>query len=73
MVDAPSGVLGLERIDGKSVRFLLGEGAEDEEAVVDEDEDHIDEQSIEEDPLGEFGVSQGTPIRTSSLYRRIGS
>ena len=58
MVDAPAGVLGLEWVDGKSVRLLLGGGAEDEEQVADEDEDATDETSVE-DPLREFGVSQG--------------
>ncbi|KZT69072.1 hypothetical protein DAEQUDRAFT_711029 [Daedalea quercina L-15889] len=57
MVDATEGVLGLEWIDGKTVRFLLGGGAEDE----DEDEtlEEGDEgQVVKEDPLKEYGVSQ---------------
>ncbi|KAL4247187.1 EKC/KEOPS complex subunit BUD32 [Abortiporus biennis] len=59
MVDAPEGVLGIEWIDGKSVRFLLGGGAEGEEeieevddAVADEDED-----SEQEDFLRDYGVT----------------
>ncbi|KAI0808227.1 hypothetical protein C8Q74DRAFT_1363633 [Fomes fomentarius] len=57
MVDAPSGMLGIEWIDGKSVRFLLGGGAEGEE-MQEEDSDENDLQ--EEDPLQEYGVSQNT-------------
>lgn len=66
MVDAPAGVLGLEWIDGKSVRFLLGGGAEGVEEVVGESEENEDEEFIEEDPLREYGISQGTISCTSS-------
>ncbi len=55
MVDAPAGMLGIEWIDGKSVRFLLGGGAEGEE-VQEEGSDENDLQ--EQDPLQEYGVSQ---------------
>ncbi|KIP03306.1 hypothetical protein PHLGIDRAFT_77832, partial [Phlebiopsis gigantea 11061_1 CR5-6] len=44
MVDAAQGILGIEWIDGKSVRFLLGGGEEDEdfeEGDYDEDEDEV--------------------------------
>ena len=34
MVDASEGVLGIEWIEGKSVRFLLGGGAEGEEEIM---------------------------------------
>ncbi|KAI0704439.1 hypothetical protein C8T65DRAFT_654041 [Cerioporus squamosus] len=60
MVDAAEGVLGIEWIDGKSVRFLLGGGAEGEEEI-EETADGLDEDDVpaeEEDPLQEYGVSQ---------------
>ena len=62
MVDAAEGVLGIEWIDGKSVRFLLGGGAEGEEEIVEDASDEFDEDvplEPEEDPLQEYGVSQG--------------
>lgn len=65
MVDAPAGVLGLEWIEGRSVRFLLGGGAEDTEGVVDENVENEDEDVIEEDPLRDYGVSQGIIACTS--------
>ena len=67
MVDAQAGVLGLEWIDGKSVRLLLGGGAENEEEAAD-DEDLISEESIREDPLGEFGISQGIFFRSPANW-----
>jgi len=48
-VDAVNGVLGIEWVNGKSVRFLLGSGDEGEDADGDED--------VVEDPLIEYGVS----------------
>lgn len=51
-VDAANGVLGIEWLNGKSVRFLLASGDEGED--VDGDEDVV------EDPLIEYGVSKGT-------------
>ncbi|EJF60879.1 hypothetical protein DICSQDRAFT_137099 [Dichomitus squalens LYAD-421 SS1] len=61
MVDAAEGVLGIEWIEGKSVRFLLGGGAEYEGEIVEdadapEDEDEVTEVE-EEDLLKEYGVS----------------
>lgn len=50
-VDAENGVLGIEWVNGKSVRFLLGSGDEGEDA--DGDEDGV------KDPLIEYGVSRG--------------
>ncbi|KAH9895978.1 hypothetical protein C8Q73DRAFT_773781 [Cubamyces lactineus] len=59
MVDAAEGVLGIEWIDGKSVRFLLGGGAEGEAEVADDSEDVQDDVPLEEDePLKEYGVTQ---------------
>lgn len=51
-VDAASGALGIEWIDGKSVRSLLGSGDEDEE-----DEDFASAE--DEDFLAEYGVPKG--------------
>jgi len=56
-VDAPSGALGIEWVDGKSVRSLLGsgdEGEEGEESYCEEDEDVAPTQ--DEDLLAEYGV-----------------
>ena len=69
MVDATEGILGIEWIDGKSVRFLLGGGAEGE-AVVEEDFDEVeDEEPPEEDPLQEYGISQGSLHMLCSLFK----
>ncbi|KAK1236516.1 serine/threonine-protein kinase bud32 [Marasmius sp. AFHP31] len=52
MVDATNGVLGIEWIDGQSVRKLLPGGSEDE------GEDELaDEETDEVDPLTEYGVT----------------
>ena len=66
MVDAKEGVLGIEWIEGKSVRMLLGGGAEgEEETVLDPDEfldDTIDtsgESVSHVDPLEEYQVTIG--------------
>ncbi|PSR84187.1 hypothetical protein PHLCEN_2v5475 [Hermanssonia centrifuga] len=56
MVDPVEGVLGIEWIDGKSVRFLLGGGAEGEEEMAEDEESVGEEEVIEEDPLLEYGV-----------------
>ncbi|KAI0357139.1 hypothetical protein OH77DRAFT_1476593 [Trametes cingulata] len=58
MVDATEGVLGIEWIDGKSVRVLLGGGAEGEEEAEEDDTDFDADDLIEEDPLQEYGVTQ---------------
>jgi hypothetical protein len=50
-VDAANGVLGMEWVNGKSVRFLLGSGDEGEDADGDED--------VVDDPLIEYGMSKG--------------
>lgn len=60
MVDALEGVLGIEWIDGKSVRFLLGGGAEGEEEAIDDTEEFLPEpEEPEEEPLTEYGVDKG--------------
>lgn len=62
LVNVREGLLGLEFIEGKSVRDLLGGGAEDEEeldeAEVEEEMDNED-QLEDEDALEEYGVTQG--------------
>ncbi|KAI0631708.1 hypothetical protein C8Q77DRAFT_155248 [Trametes polyzona] len=64
MVDATEGVLGIEWIDGKSVRFLLGGGAEGEEVVEDDSEEPEGGDVIEEDdPLKEYGVTQDAVMK----------
>ena len=72
MVDVTEGVLGIEWIEGKSVRFLLGGGAEDEEIVEEVGEaDDITEDSTEEkeDPLQEYHVSTGMYPLSMDLMR----
>jgi TP53 regulating kinase and related kinases len=54
-VDAANGVLGIEWVNGRSLRFLLGSGDEGEEANGNEDGVVADEE-----PLVEYGVSKGT-------------
>lgn len=62
MVDAVEGVIGIDWIDGKSVRALLGGGEESEpEEAEGKDEDlaNDDDVGIEsDDPLAEFGLAQ---------------
>ena len=62
MVDAVEGVLGIEWIEGSSVRFLLGGGAEDEETVEEVDDTEDSAEDIVEDlqdPLLEYNISSG--------------
>ncbi|PIL32544.1 hypothetical protein GSI_05247 [Ganoderma sinense ZZ0214-1] len=60
MVDATEGILGIEWIDGKSVRFLLGGGAEDDEEVIEDGDvpEGEDDEAEDEDLLKEYGVSE---------------
>jgi len=58
MVDAVEGVLGLEWIEGKSVRFLLGSSEESEDEISEEELVEEDSQDVEEDPLQQYGVTQ---------------
>lgn len=55
MVDAAKGVLGIEWIEGKSVRRLLPGGAE-EDGALDGGNEGMEEEI---DPLKEFGVPVG--------------
>jgi hypothetical protein len=59
-VNANEGLLGIEWIEGKSIKHLLPSGAE-EEFYEDEDIDLDDASSLvtDEDPLKEFGISVG--------------
>ncbi|CAE7206525.1 unnamed protein product [Rhizoctonia solani] len=57
-VHADTGLLGIEWIDGTSVRKVLGGGAEGEEEVeVAEDEDMETDEQVEIDELKEYGLS----------------
>ncbi|TRM66604.1 kinase-like domain-containing protein [Schizophyllum amplum] len=56
MVEAADGVLGIEWIDGMSVRKLLPGGAEDEGAEFAGEDEEVDEEE-EVDPLLEFGLT----------------
>ena len=67
-VDAIEGLLGIEWIEGKSIRYLLPSGAQEEFEEEDKgviDQDDTSSHLIEEDPLKEFGISVGT---SSGLY-----
>ena len=61
-VDAAAGALGIEWIDGKSIRSLLGSGDEGEET---EDEDV---SPVEEDFLAEYRVPKGMTSLTPSKF-----
>ncbi|KAH9987063.1 kinase-like domain-containing protein [Russula vinacea] len=53
-VDAANGVLGIEWVNGRSIRFLLGSGDEGEEADGNEDGVVV----VDEEPLAEYGVTK---------------
>jgi TP53 regulating kinase-like protein len=59
MVDAAAGALGLEWIEGKSVRHLLPGGASEEEQVDDAHSPLADDDTVNVDALKEYGVSLG--------------
>lgn len=62
MVDLQEGVLGIEWIEGKSIRFLLGGGAEGEEEEEEEEapEDlDQDDQILETDTLLGYNITKG--------------
>jgi TP53 regulating kinase-like protein len=72
MVDAAEDLLGIERIEGGSVRVLLPGGAESEDVMEDHESesyqdaetDHSEVSSETDGPesrLAEFGISQGAP------------
>lgn len=66
MVDVNEGVLGIEWIDGKSVRQLLPGGAELEDISELEEADEMDEihENGAADPIADYGVSRGRTVRT---------
>jgi len=67
LVDAIEGLLGIEWIEGKSIKHLLPSGAQEEfegDEDGEEDEDEVDindstSQVMDVDPLKEFGISVG--------------
>lgn len=69
MVDAAEGMLGMEWIDGKSVRKLLPGGAEDDEDDFDvEVRGNSDGPLDDEDALSEYGISLGTCLSRFPIY-----
>jgi TP53 regulating kinase-like protein len=67
-VDAANGVLGIEWVNGKSVRYLLGSRDEGEEGDQDEDEDEDENAAVvNEDLLAEYAITKGT-ISHSCLF-----
>ena len=60
MVDAVTGVIGIEWIDGQNIRVLLG-GSDEGDEDVDEGADEIQEAELPPvaDPLLEYGVTKG--------------
>jgi TP53 regulating kinase-like protein len=74
MVDVAEGVLGIEWIEGKSVRMLLGGGAEGEaDQVLDSEEFYDDmtdasgESLSHVDPLDEYQVTTGASLGPALL------
>jgi hypothetical protein len=66
MVDATEGILGIEWIEGKSVRLLLGGGAEDEQATKVDDffsDEEQDEPQEEVDSLLEYELTLGLVLK----------
>ena len=59
MVDATEGLLGIEWIEGKSVKQLLPSGA-----VEESDGEEVEETSLvaDENPLNQFGLSTGLSL-----------
>ncbi|KAI0264906.1 kinase-like domain-containing protein [Gloeopeniophorella convolvens] len=58
-VDATSGILGIEWIDGKSIRFLLGSSDEGvEEEFAEDEEEEPPTPDVEEDLLAEYEISK---------------
>ena len=83
MVDAVNGLLGIEWIEGKSVRFLLGGGAEGEAEADGDDDDGEEEGAAPADAapdlLEEYTISHGTsppkismPPAVHADRRRVG-
>lgn len=63
MVDAAEGVLGIEWIDGQSVRYLLGDDEEEDMDDGIEGTEHVqDASSTIEESLSLYGLSQCEPV-----------
>lgn len=60
LVDLESGIIAMEWIDGKSIRFLLGD-----------DEDEGTESAKDDQRLDTYGISQGKPSYYFELALRI--
>ena len=58
-VDAIEGLLGIEWIEGKSIKYLLPSGAQEE--FHEDDVNDVSSLATDEDPLKEFGISVGMP------------
>lgn len=73
IVDVRQGVVGMEWIEGWSVREVLGGGQEDDEGVV-EDEGEVEEEAEEEEDVQELlrskGVEEGAFAATCWSCRR---
>jgi hypothetical protein len=83
MVDATDGILGLEWIEGRSIRHLLPDGAEREGGLESEGTDDVGEHGdvrsgeiVEignlKDPLSEYSVSVGVSTSNSNFLRVVG-
>lgn len=74
-VHAETGVLGIEWIEGTSVRNILGGGAEGEEEeeesgedIADEQDQEVDQDEPEIDQLKEtYGLTEGEPFARFTL------
>lgn len=66
MVDATEGIIGIEWIQGNSVRNLLPGGAEEEEEVLYEEAGHeVVRDNVDDDnPLLEYGITVGAQHTT---------
>jgi hypothetical protein len=74
VVDVKSGSLGVEWIDGWSVREVLG-GGQEEDGLPENDEDEEDEDEEEEEDIAELllakGVTEGEHRSRSSLLLAV--
>lgn len=68
IVDLQEGVLGMEWIEGWSVREVLG-GGQDDEGVVDEDEEEDEDEEDVILTLQEMGIDQGMFTLVDSVFR----
>ena len=63
-VDAAEGMIGIEWIDGASVRMVLGGGADDDDAAISDDEEtgnsnlEVVGADNREDNLAEYGLTK---------------